>query len=183
MQEIRIHGRGGQGIVTAAELLAMAIFSDGKFSQAFPVFGVERRGAPVESYVRLDSKPIRLRSQVYEPDFLIIMDLSLLDLPQVLAGVKKNTVVLINSEKKTKLKNLKVYHIPATSIALETIGVPTLINTSLMSAFVTITNLVKFDSLIKAAHERFDYKGEKVVKKNVLAMKVARRFIQEEYDS
>lgn len=181
MKEIRIHGRGGQGTVTAAELLAMAIFHDGKYSQAFPNFGVERRGAPVESYVRIDDKEIRLRQQIYKPDFLIIMDLTLLDLPQVLAGMKKNTIILVNSEKKTKLKNFKTYHIPATSIALEAIGNPSLINTALMGAFVTISNLVKFDSLIKAVEERFLYKGEEVVKKNVIAMKVAKKYIEEEY--
>jgi len=181
MKEIRIHGRGGQGTVTAAELLAMAIFSDDKYSQAFPKFGVERRGAPVESYVRINDKPIRLRQQIYKPDFLIVMDMSLLDLPQVLAGTKKNTIVLVNSEKKCKCKALKTYHIPATSIALEAIGKPNLINTAIMSAFVTITELMNFDSLLKAAEERFLYKGEEIVKKNIIAMKVARKFIEEEY--
>jgi len=181
MKEIRIHGRGGQGTVTAAELLAMAIFYDGKYSQAFPNFGVERRGAPVESYVRIDNKPIRLRSQIYQPDFLIIMDLSLLDLPQVLAGTKKETIVLVNSETKIKLKSLKSYYVPATSIALEAIGNPLLINTALMAAFVKITELVNFDSLIKAAEERFLHKGEEVINKNIIAMKVAKKFIEEEY--
>ncbi len=181
MKEIRIHGRGGQGTVTAAELLAMAIFFDGKYSQAFPNFGVERRGAPVESYVRIGKKPIRLRSQIYKPDFLIIMDLSLLDLQQVLAGTNKDTIALVNSEVKRKLKGMKSYHIPATSVALEAIGSPLLINTALMAAFITITKLVDFDSLIKAVQERFLYKGEEVVKKNIIAMKVAKKFMEEEY--
>lgn len=180
MKEIRIHGRGGQGTVTAAELLAMAVFEDGKYSQAFPKFGVERRGAPVESYVRIDNKQIRLRQQVYNPDFLIIMDISLLDLKEVLAGTKKNTLVLVNSDKPCKCKSLKTINIPATSIALEAIGKPNLINTSLMSAFITLTGLMNFDSLVKAVEEKFTHKGEEIVKKNILAMKVAKKYIEEE---
>lgn len=180
MKEIRIHGRGGQGTVTAAELLAMAVFYDGKYSQAFPHYGVERRGAPIESYVRIDDKPIRLRSQVYSPDYLIIMDMTLIDLPQVLAGAHKDTMVLVNSEHTPKIKKLKCYNIPATSIALEAIGKPSLINTSLMSAFIAIIDLVKFDSLIKAAEQRFETKGEEIIKKNIIAMKVAKKYIEEE---
>jgi len=80
MKEIRIHGRGGQGSVTAAELLAVAAFADGKFSQAFPAFGVERRGAPVQAFTRMDDTPIRLRSQVYEPDYVIVQDPTLIEL-------------------------------------------------------------------------------------------------------
>jgi len=179
MREIRIHGRGGQGTVTAAELLAMAIFHDGKYSQAFPFFGVERRGAPVEAYVRIDDKPIRLRSQVYAPCFLIIMDMSLAELPQVFHGVKKDAMVLVNSEKKLKLKNFKVFNVPATSIALEAMGNPLLINTSLMAAFAAITGLVKFDSLVEAVKDRLAHKGEEVIKKNIIAMKVAKKYIEE----
>ena len=88
--QIRIHGRGGQGAVTAANLIAKAAFYEGKFSQAFPNFGVERRGAPVEAFVRISSEPVRIQSQIYQPDFLIVQDPTLLKLvPDVLEGIKK----------------------------------------------------------------------------------------------
>jgi len=103
MKEIRIHGRGGQGSVTAAELLAVAAFEDGKYSQAFPAFGVERRGAPVMAFMRLDDKPIRLRSQIYEPDYVIVQDATLVDVVNVAAGAKPDGFIIINTEKKTGL--------------------------------------------------------------------------------
>ncbi|MFZ5364795.1 MAG: 2-oxoacid:acceptor oxidoreductase family protein [Patescibacteria group bacterium] len=181
MKEIRIHGRGGQGAVTAAELLARAVFYAGKYSQAFPNFGVERRGAPLEAYVRVSDQSIRLRQQVYHPDFLIIMDKSLLMSSRTVHGVKKNTIVLVNSEHPCRCSNLKTYHVPATSIALEALSNPNLINTALMGAFAVLTGLVTADSLERAAQESFFHKGEDIIQKNIIAMKVARRFIEEEY--
>jgi len=98
MKEIRIHGRGGQGSVTAAELLAIAAFEDGMYSQAFPSFGVERRGAPVMAFVRLSDKKIRLRSQVYEPDYVIVQDATLIEAVDVAGGLKADGMIIVNTE-------------------------------------------------------------------------------------
>ena len=94
--EIRIHGRGGQGAVTSSQVLAIAAFHSGKQSQAFPNFGVERTGAPVESFVRIDDKPINLRQHVYDPDYVIILDSSLIDDVPVTEGLQKNGVIVVN---------------------------------------------------------------------------------------
>src|SRR5512142_2987736 len=100
MIEIRLHGRGGQGSVTAAELLAVSAFDDGREAQAFPAFGVERRGAPVMAFCRIDQQPIRIRTQIYDPDFVIVQDSTLMESVNVLAGIKPDGTVLINSEQK-----------------------------------------------------------------------------------
>ncbi|MBA3047664.1 2-oxoacid:acceptor oxidoreductase family protein [Patescibacteria group bacterium] len=105
MFQIRIHGRGGQGVVTAAELIAIAAFNDGKQAQAFPSFGVERTGAPIEAYARIDDKPIRTREHVYKPNVLIIQDSTLLETVDVAHGCDKNTLVIINTAKtKSEIK-------------------------------------------------------------------------------
>ena len=99
MTQIRIHGRGGQGVVTAAELIAMAAFFDGKEAQAFPSFGVERTGAPIEAFARIDDNPIRTREHIYRPDILIIQDPTLIGTVNVTKGCGKNTKVIVNSAK------------------------------------------------------------------------------------
>ncbi|MFH1173021.1 MAG: pyruvate ferredoxin oxidoreductase subunit gamma [bacterium] len=156
--EIRIHGRGGQGAVTAAELIATAAFYDGQFSQAFPSFGVERRGAPLEAYARIDNKFIKLRSQVYQPDFIILQDPTLIGPVNILAGAKPNTLVIVNTVKKPEElglpKSAKVMTVPATEIANKTLGKP-IINTALLGAWAGASGLVKLASLKKAILERF----------------------------
>ena len=97
MKELRIHGRGGQGSVTAAELIATAAFEGGVFAQAFPMFGVERRGAPVQAFVRFADKKIRLRSQIYEPDYIIVQDSTLIADVNVFAGMKKGGIAIVNT--------------------------------------------------------------------------------------
>lgn len=169
MIEIRIHGRGGQGAVTAAELIAVAAFYDGWSPQAFPSFGVERRGAPVEAYVRLDKKPIRLRSQVYQPDFIIIQDPTLIGSVNpirniisngvnVLQGAKKDTLVIVNTAKSPAElgfdKNVKIKTIDATELANKILGKP-IINTILLGAWAGASGLVKLTSLKKAILARF----------------------------
>jgi len=169
MLEIRIHGRGGQGSVTAAELIAQAAFYDGKFSQAFPNFGVERRGAPVTAYARIDDKFIRLRSQITEPEYIIIQDPTLVDAIDVFAGAKSGTIVLINTEKDASSfkapKGVEIKTISAADIAIEIIGKP-IINTILLGAFAKMTGLIKLKSVEKAISERFE--GE-MGAKNILA--------------
>ncbi len=158
MKEIRIHGRGGQGSVTAAELLAVAAFEDGKYSQAFPAFGVERRGAPVTAFVRLNDKPIRLRSQIYEPDYVIVQDATLVDVVDVEKGAKCDGIILINTEKnpssfkfdtKASIKTLD-----ATKLAMDFIGKP-IVNTTLIGAFAGVSGLIRPESIINAVMERF----------------------------
>ena len=167
MKEIRIHGRGGQGSVTAAELIAVAAFEDGKWSQAFPYFGTERRGAPVTAFARISDSKIRLRSQVYEPDYVIVQDPSLLSAVDVASGMKKDGLVIVNSEKDPSALKLntdaKVKTIDATTLAIEVIGVP-IVNTALLGAFAGATGQIRLESVSKAIRGRFPGKiGEKNV--------------------
>jgi len=170
MIEIRIHGRGGQGSVTAAELIATAAFYDGKYSQGFPNFGVERRGAPVTAFARIDNKFIRLRSQIYDPKYIIIQDATLIDGVDVFDGAKSGTVVLINSEKPATEfkapKGVEIKTIAATKIAMEIIGKP-IINTILLGAFAALSGEIKLKSVEQAITEKFTDK--EIVQKNILA--------------
>lgn len=157
MIEIRFHGRGGQGAVTAAEILAKAAFEDGKYSQAFPFFGVERRGAPVMAFTRIDDKPIQIRYQVQNPDYVIVLDDGLLDVVNIFSGIKDDGKVIINTNKKEKLaenKDKEVYDIDATGIALENLGVP-IVNTIMLGSFSNKSNEVSLDSIIKVIKETF----------------------------
>lgn len=173
MKEIRIHGRGGQGSVTAAELLAVAAFEDGKYTQAFPAFGVERRGAPVMAFMRLDDKPIRLRSQIYEPDYVIVQDATLVDVVNVAAGAKPDGFIIINTEKKSDFFNLdtkaRVKTLDATKLAMDIIGKP-IVNTILAGAFAGVSGLINPESIKKAVMERFP---GKVGEKNAQAIQAA----------
>jgi len=158
LKEVRIHGRGGQGSVTAAELLAVAAFEDGKFSQAFPFFGVERRGAPVTAFARISDKKIRLRSQIYEPDYVIVQDPTLISAVDVTAGLKPNGIVVVNSEKPADDigigKEMDVRTIDATGIALDIIGRP-IVNTTLLGAFAGATGEISIESIKRSVLERF----------------------------
>lgn len=173
MKEIRIHGRGGQGSVTAAELIAVAAFEDGKWSQAFPYFGTERRGAPVTAFARMSETQIRIRSQVYEPDYVIVQDPSLIHAVDVASGIKEDGLLIINSPKTPSELNLHtkatIKTIDATALALEVIGLP-IVNTALLGAFAGATGQIRLDSVNKAIRERFP---GKVGDKNVAAVKRA----------
>lgn len=155
MMEIRFHGRGGQGAVTAAELLAKAAGHDGKYVQAFPSFGPERRGAPVQAFCRIDDSPITIRSQVYEPDYLVVLEPSLLDI-DVKEGMKESSVLIVNSDREVKeLEGRKVVSFDATGLALKTIG-KDIVNTAILGAFAKATRAVTLGSLLKAASEKFE---------------------------
>jgi pyruvate ferredoxin oxidoreductase gamma subunit len=173
LKEIRLHGRGGQGSVTAAEMIAIAAFEDKRFSQAFPAFGVERRGAPVMAFSRIADKPIRIRSQIYEPDYVIVQDVTLLDVVNVASGLKPDGKIIINTDRpKEKLKldtKAEIITIDATKIAMEILGRP-IVNTTMLGAFCGASKEISLESLNKAISERF--KGE-LGKKNILAIKVA----------
>ncbi|MFQ6136257.1 MAG: pyruvate ferredoxin oxidoreductase subunit gamma [Candidatus Hydrothermarchaeales archaeon] len=173
MIEVRFHGRGGQGVVTAADILAMAAFYDGKYCQSFPFFGVERRGAPVTAFSRIDDKPVRRRSQIYKPDYVVVQDPTLLEVIDVTSGLKDEGMVIINTEKKPDEINVdtkaKVCTADATKIALKVLGVP-IVNTSMLGVFAAATGEVSLDSLKKAIMHRF---SERLAVKNVRAIETA----------
>jgi 2-oxoacid:acceptor oxidoreductase gamma subunit (pyruvate/2-ketoisovalerate family) len=160
MIEIRFHGRGGQGAVIGGKILATAIFSEGKFVQAFPTFGVERRGAPVAAFVRADDARIDLRSQIYNPDHLIVLDSTLLKNPATFSGFKKDGWVLINTRMNVEqlenikmLEGLKIAAVDASKIAVRNkLGSPSspIVNTAILGAFSRITGICSIDSILKA---------------------------------
>ncbi len=177
MKQIRIHGRGGQGVVTAAELIAIAAFCEGKISQAFPSFGVERTGAPIESFARIDDRPIRTREQVNEPDILIVQDPTLINVIDIARGTNNKTIAIINSTKKKKdlkinLPEKNIFIIDATKIALDKIG-KNIVNTTIMGAFARVTGLVSLNSLKMAIKEKFKEKGGDIINKNIKAIEEA----------
>ncbi len=179
MKEIRIHGRGGQGSVTAAELLAVAAFADGKFSQAFPAFGVERRGAPVQAFTRINDEPIRLRSQIYEPDYVIVQDPTLLEVVDVASGLKDDGMLIINSDFDADKFDIdtkaKIMTVNATKIALDIIGRP-IVNTILLGAFAGATDEIQPESIKEAVKERFP---GKVGERNAEAIQEAYNMMKE----
>jgi pyruvate ferredoxin oxidoreductase gamma subunit len=158
LKEIRLHGRGGQGAVLAAELMVVAAFEDGKYGQAFPAFGGERRGAPVQAFVRLDMHPVRVRYRVNQPDHVIIMDHTLPNMVDVLDGLKPSGLVLIDSEKSPAAllwsADASVYAIPATRIALEVFDQP-FINPAMLGAWAAATSEVSLDAIRHAFQHHF----------------------------
>jgi len=188
MIQVRIHGRGGQGVVTAAELLALAAFNDGYFAQAFPAFGVERSGAPIQSFVRINKQAIITREQVQAPDILIVQDASLLNEKEVLFGIKKNTQLIINSPLeskeiskllKNKIKSANIYSTPATDIALHWLG-KNIVNTVILGAFIRRNKIIKLETLLKAVSQKFADKGEALIKKNKSAITAAYNYVHKE---
>jgi 2-oxoacid:acceptor oxidoreductase gamma subunit (pyruvate/2-ketoisovalerate family) len=156
MIEIRFHGRGGQGAVVASNLLAMAAFREGKDVQAFPYFGVERRGAPVTAFTKIDDRPVRIKSQIYEPDHVIVMDASLLKAVDVTQGLKNGGVILINTDKNPQdIQGVsgKIATVDATTIAVKH-GLGSkeapIVNTAILGAFAKATGIVKIDSLVES---------------------------------
>jgi len=158
MTEIRIHGRGGQGNVVAAYILAQAAFECGKFAQAFPSFGPERRGAPVTAFVRITGIPIRRHCQVLQPAFLVLQDHALLHSPETTEGLLPEGRILVNSSKPIEAPTAgnghEVVVIPAASLAMEYLGKP-VPNTALLAALVTLTEIVPLGALEKALALRF----------------------------
>ena len=167
MQEIRFHGRGGQGAVSAASLLAVAGFKDGKFTQAFPTFGVERRGAPVQAFARIDDKFIRRRSQIYKPDILVVLDSTLLRVVDIAGGLNEGGIIVINTEKSAKelgLEGLDVRSVDATKEAFDVLK-RDIVNTAMLGAFSAFTGAVSKDSICEAINEHFS--GD-IAEKNII---------------
>jgi pyruvate ferredoxin oxidoreductase gamma subunit len=153
--QVRIHGRGGQGVVTAAELLSVAAFLEGGHAQAFPSFGSERTGAPVAAFCRIADQPIRTREPVAEPDCVIVQDPTLLRQVDVLGGLRPNGCVLINTAEGIALSTpASVFTVPATDIALHHLGRP-VPNAALLGGFAAATGRVRLESVLAAIRERF----------------------------
>ena len=162
MIEIRFHGRGGQGAVKASDVLAMAAFEEGKQVQAFPFFGVERRGAPVTAFTRISDNEIRIHSYIYEPDVLVVLDPSLIGYPPVRSGLKSGGMAIINESKKPKEIDLGVplsltASLDATQISTEIFGVRAIpiVNTIIMGAIAKATDWVTLESLYKPIMHAF----------------------------
>jgi pyruvate ferredoxin oxidoreductase gamma subunit len=164
MFQIRIHGRGGQGVVTAAEMLSVAAFLEGEYAQAFPSFGSERTGAPLVAFCRLDEKPIRSREPVANPDALIIQDPTLLHQPDLFNGISPDGYVLINSTRKfeelglsgfaRKFPRVQFQTVPATELAMRYVKRP-MPNAALLGGFAAVSGRLKIESVIAAIAEKF----------------------------
>ena len=180
--EIRWHGRGGQGAKTASLLLADAAFNTGKYIQGFPEYGPERMGAPLTAYNRIDDEPIRIHSNIYEPNYVVVVDDTLVGPVDVAKGIDPNGAILINSSLepsviKEKLKdvNVKIYTIDASKIALETIG-SNFPNTALLAAIIKVTGLMSKEDLEKNMLDSFKHKFAKkpdVIEPNMQAVRRA----------
>ncbi len=160
MIEIRFHGRGGQGTVIASKALAFAVAREGRFVQTFPEYGVERRGAPVVAFTRIDDQKIYIRSKIYEPDHILVLDPTLITAVDVTEGLKQGGWIIINSEKTPsefpQFENFKVATIDASSIALKhrlgSAAAP-IVNSSILGAFSKITGFVGIKAVCDAVHD------------------------------
>jgi pyruvate ferredoxin oxidoreductase gamma subunit len=184
MLQIRFHGRGGQGVVTAAELLAIAAFEQGRHAQAFPSFGSERTGAPVVAFCRIDDREIRLREPILAPDVLIIQDPTLLHQVDVFQGLQPDGYVLINSKRSfddlgvgeiaKRFRRERLLTVAATEIALKHLGRP-LPNAVLLGGFAALTGLVTLDAVAHAIRAKF---SGKVADGNVAAAAEAHEVVR-----
>jgi pyruvate ferredoxin oxidoreductase gamma subunit len=160
LKQFRFHGRGGQGAVIGAEILAKAAFLEGKWSQAFPFFGAERRGAPVKAFTRISDREINCRSQIYEPDYVVVLDSKLLETVNVLEGLEPEGMIIINTNKRPEDLDLGfvVATVNATDIALKfdllIAGMP-VVNTAMLGALAKATKEVSMDSISKAILEEW----------------------------
>ncbi|HSV28480.1 MAG TPA: 2-oxoacid:acceptor oxidoreductase family protein [Candidatus Omnitrophota bacterium] len=177
MIEVRIHGRGGQGNVVAAYLLATAAFETGRHCQAFPSFGAERRGAPVTAFVRIADKPIKRRCQVAAPAFLVVQDSGLLHIPATLDGLRAGGGIVVNSQRSSEDLAAEcgrpVVALPASQMAADILGRP-VPNVALLSAFLAVTGLMPADALVKALAHRF--KGD-VLERNTKLIEAATKTV------
>jgi 2-oxoacid:acceptor oxidoreductase gamma subunit (pyruvate/2-ketoisovalerate family) len=167
MIEIRFHGRGGQGTVVASKILADAMAKEGSYVQAYPEFGVERRGAPVYAFIRIDNKPIYDKSRVYTPDHVVVVDPTLVEAIDVTEGLKPGGLVIINSDRRPEDFKLpdryRVTTINATEIAVKhklgTLAAP-IVNTAIIGAVIKILGLCRIESLVEAIREGVPIKPE-----------------------
>jgi len=183
--EIRWHGRGGQGAVTAAKLLAEIAVAAGKHVQSFPQFGSERRGAPIQAFTRINNQRITLYNAVVEPDIVIVLDPSLLLLPPTLAGLRDSGLLLVNAHPddvseqfKSSSNHYRVACVPASKIALEHIGRP-MANTAMLGAFMGITSMMEIEEVATLVEKNLsDNYSKKVAEANVKALRQAYNDVQ-----
>ncbi len=172
MVEVRFHGRGGQGTVIASKILADAVSKEDKYVQAFPQFGVERRGAPVFAFIRIDDRPIYIRSKIVNPDHVIVVEPTLIDAIDVTEGLKKGGIILINTARKPadfgdRFKRFRVYTIDANEIAINhRLGskAAPIVNTAILGAVPRVFDFVKLESLIASIKEAVPSSPEENVK-------------------
>ena len=186
--EIRWHGRGGQGAKTASLLLADAAFNTGKYIQGFPEYGPERMGAPITAYNRISSSPIRIHSNIYEPDYVVVVDDTLLESVDVTAGLKPEGAIVINTTKDgDELKKLlkgyagKIYTIDARKVSMETLG-KYFPNTPMLAAIVKVSKVMNEDEFVKDMEGSFKHKFAKkpeVIEGNMKALELALSQVKE----
>ena len=186
--EIRWHGRGGQGAKTASLLLADAAFNTGKYIQGFPEYGPERMGAPITAYNRISSSPIRIHSNIYEPDYVVVVDDTLLESVDVTAGLKEDGAIVINTTKNGEdLKKLlkgykgKIYTIDARKVSMETLG-KYFPNTPMLAAIVKVSGIMNEEDFVKDMEGSFKHKFAKkpeVIDGNMKAIEMALNEVKE----
>lgn len=176
MFQVRIHGRGGQGVVTAAEMLSIAAFLEGKHAQAFPSFGSERMGAPVVAFCRISDKEIRLREPVITPDAVIIQDRTVIEPSNAFGGLVPNGFALINSaaDLSSSYPSMRAQCVDATQMALEYVGRP-IPNAVLLGGFAALTGIIKIESVVEAIGTKF---AGAIAEKNVKAAQAAYEMIK-----
>ena len=188
MFQVRIHGRGGQGVVTAAELLSVAAFMEGRHAQAFPTFGSERTGAPVTAFCRIDDREIRAREPISEPDALIVQDPTLIHQVNLFEGLGPDGYMLINTERSfdelglgefvRRFRPERLLTVPATDIARKHLGRP-IPNAVLLGGFAALSGVVSIDSVAAAIEEKF--KG-RLAEGNVAGARAACEFVRREIE-
>ncbi|HSE01298.1 MAG TPA: 2-oxoacid:acceptor oxidoreductase family protein [Burkholderiales bacterium] len=186
MFQIRLHGRGGQGVVTGAEMLSVAAFLQGRHAQAFPSFGSERTGAPVVAFCRIDDKEIRLREPIMEPDAIIIQDPTLLHQVEVFSGLQPHGYILINTSRSfdelgigefvSGFRPERLRTVPATELAVKHVGRP-LPNAALLGGFAAVTRLLSLESVAAAIRDTF---SGRVAEGNVAAATAAYEIVAQE---
>ncbi|MCS7130835.1 MAG: pyruvate ferredoxin oxidoreductase subunit gamma [Archaeoglobaceae archaeon] len=179
--EVRFHGRGGQGVVTAADFLAVAGFKEGYYTLSFPTFGAEKRGTPVASFLRISDEQIVVRDEVYNPDYVVVLDPSVFEAVNVVAGLKNNGMVIANYPKgsedlkrELKIEN-KVFTINATKFSMKILGRP-ITNTTMVGAFVGATDILKLKTLKDTVEELFE---PPLAEKNKLLIEEAYKYMKE----
>lgn len=185
--EVRWHGRGGQGAVTASKLLATSALAEDKYIQAFPEYGPERMGAPIQSFTRISDKPINIHCHVTSPDMVVVLDPTLVGSVDIVEGLTDEGIIVVNTNespaqirKKLQLKGKKIFTVDASKIALEELGRP-MPNTPMVGALVKATGLLKLDNVITDIKSKFSGKfSQKVVDGNVNAIKRAYQEVESE---
>lgn len=187
MIELRWHGRGGQGVVTAAKILCESALMEGKFTQAFPEYGAERMGAPIQAYSRLSAEPIDIHCKVINPSIVVVLDPSLIGIVNVIDGMPDNGILIINTHQSPKqireslkLSTGKIFTVDAMNISLETIGraIP---NTPMIGAMIKATGILKLDLLLKNFKKKYSgIFSERIVEKNLEAIERAYQEVKSE---